>query len=203
MKTRPNREMKNLLMELKRADDLMEKEQWAQARDILRRGRATAREQGLPYGLIAWRLCICLDNLGDVEDALRAAVEAIDHDPLAHPFRNSFHIVAHRLRGMIAAAEIGDPAVPRQYALLVENDAAEDDTHVAMARHLFHAGEAAQAARLLDAVTTLSPTCAPAWRLRAEVARSLDDEDAATRCDFEAMASENAVNCAVEVGTRP
>lgn len=153
----------------------------------------------LPYGLIAWRLCICLDNLGDVEDAFRAAVEAIDQDPLAHPFRRSFAVVAHRLRDIVAAAEAGDPTVPRQYALLVENDAAEDDTHVAMARLLVHAGEAAQTARLLDAVSTLSPTCAQAWRLRAEAARSLGNEDDAARCDFEAMASENAVEAAVQV----
>lgn len=191
MKTRLNREMKNLLGELKRADDLMDKEQWAQARDILRRGRAAARKEGLAYGLIAWRLCICLDNLGEVEDAFRAAVEAIDQDPLAHPFRHSFTVVGHRLRDIVTAAEIGGPAVPRQYALLVENDAAEDDTHVAMARHLVHAGEAAQAARLLDAVTTLSPNCAEAWRLRAEVERSLGNEDDAARCDLEAMASED------------
>jgi len=199
MKTRLNREMKNLHGELKRADDLMDKEQWAQARDILRRGRAAARKGGLPYGLIAWRLCICLDNLGEVEDAFRAAVEAIDQDPLAHLFRHSFTVVAHRLRDIVAAAEIGDPAVPRQYALLVENDAAEDDTHVAMARHLVRAGEAVQAVRLLDAVTTLSPNFAEAWRLRAEVARVLGNEDDAARCEFEAIATENAVDAAVQM----
>lgn len=198
MKVRPNREMKELLGEIKRAEDLANDRHYEQARDILLRARSVARTQGLPYGRIAWTLCVCLDYLGHVEEALRMGVEAIDQDPLVPDFRRSFLVVARRLRDIVAASEIGDPATPAHYALLTENDAAENDTHVCMARHLVAAGDATAAAKILEAVTTLSPNSGDAWRLRAEIARSQGLNEAAIGFEFEALAVENAVNAAVE-----
>lgn len=198
MKIRPNREMKELLGELKHAEDLGNQGQWSEARDILMRGRSVARSKGLPYGRIAWILCICLDNLGQVEEAMRMAVEAIDQEPLVPDYRGSFGVIASRLRDLLAAAEVGDPATPAHYALLTQNDAAESETHVAMARHLVAAGDASAAEEILEAVTTLAPNSGAAWRLRADIARTQSLEEKAIGFEFEALAIENAVEAAVE-----
>lgn len=202
MKIRPNRELKNLLMELNRAEGLANRGEWSEALDILMRGRSVALAKSLPYGRIAWALCVCLDNLGQPEDALRMAVEAIDQDPLVPDFRGSFHIIAGRLREIVAAAKVDDPATPARYALLVDNDAAESETHVAMARHLMAAGGASAVEGLLEAVTTLAPNCGSAWRLREELARSQSREEEASGCEFEALAIENAIEAAVEIRGR-
>lgn len=187
MKIRPNREMKTLLMELLRAEALMRQEQWNEARELLTRARGYARAQGWPYARIAWSLCVCLDSLGQVEEALRMVVEAIDQDPLATDYRSSFFVVAERLRDLVEKAEEGDPATPARYAMLVEHDAAEAETHVAMARHLLAAGDEPAAAELLEAVTTVAPSCSAAWLLRGELARKQGLTEEADRCGGEAL----------------
>lgn len=197
MKVRPNREMKNLVADIKRAEEFLNEGKLNEAHEILMRARGIARTQGLPYGRIAWNLCICLDYQGRVEEALRMAVEALDQDPLAPGVRSSFLIVSKRLREIVAAAEVGDPATPVHYALLAQNDAAESDTHVAMARHLLAAGDASAAEELLESVTTLAPNCGSAWRLRADLARSQSREEEAGQYEFEALAIENAIESAV------
>jgi len=192
MKLRLDRELKDLVGALAQADHLAREGNWAEARDRLQNGRATARRLGLPYARIAWRLCVALDNLGEVEEAFRMALEAIDQDPLAPEYRLSFTIVARRLRERVESLVPQDPSIPRLHALLAANDEADESTHLAMARHLVMQGDLAGARRLLEAVTTVSPNCADAWSLLAEVNAKLGDEEARSRCEVEATAARAA-----------
>jgi len=198
MKVRPDREMKDLLVKLGEANGLMKERRWEEARKIYLHGRSYARKRKLPYGELAWCLCVCLDNLGEVEAAFRMAVEAVDQDPFSPQVRESFHVVARRLGDKLAAT-VEDPATPARYALLAENDAAESADHLAMAKHLIFAGEPSHAAELLEALTTLAPNLGEPWRLRAQLARSQGLEEEAERMEFEALAIENAVAAGVEV----
>jgi len=195
MKHRLDRELKQKAAEMQQAEELMEKGDFVQAVELMRGVRAEARKRRLPHGMVSWRLCVFLDHLDDLEEAFVMAVEAVDQDPLSASIRNSFHIIAKQLRDRLAAPdrEPADPTTPRLYSLLSENDAAEDSTHLAMARFLVQSGDAAGARRLLDAVTVLSPNCAGAWALLESVAKGVGDEELAKKCEVERLAIEAAL----------
>lgn len=202
MKIRPNREMKELHGELQQAHEHMQAARWTEALELLMRGRAYAKENGFPYSKIAWQICICLDSMEELEEALLMSIEAVDQSPLDPDLRGSFLIIARRLREQVEAANVDDPATPARYKLLSECDAAETGTHVAMARHLAHAGEEDAAAELLEAVTTVEPTCAPAWRAWAEIARARGKHDEVLEYELEAIASEQAIEAAVRTANQ-
>jgi hypothetical protein len=172
-----NRELKNLVVELQRGEKLIAEGNCSEAKEILLRGVAVAKRMGLPYAHIAWQLCMAHDGLDEMEDATRMAVEAIDQDPLSPAYRRAFSIASRQLREQLAARSPDDPSIPRVYALLAENDAAEEDSHLMMARHLLTGGDVAGAMRLLQATTTLSPGGVEAWRLRSKLQREQGVEE--------------------------
>lgn len=167
------------------------------ARSRARSPLATAKRLGLPYARIAWELCIVLDNLGETEEAVQMGVEAVDQDPLAPEYRHSLFLATEKLKSEVSGLDPEDPSIPRLHALLAANDAAEEDTHIALARHLLVRGEGAQARRLLEAVTTLAPNCTEAWRLQAQVNEAVGDDEARDRCEFEALAAQSATDSAL------
>ena len=61
-------------------------------------------------------------------------------------------------------------------------------SHLAMARYLRHTKNDAGAMRILDALTTLAPSCRAAWVEKALVARRLGDHARAGEADIEAAA---------------
>lgn len=190
MKRFLSRELKRKYDELGRAQALEEEGKWAEARELLRETRALARKAGVPHGMVSWRLAVCSDNLGEPEEAMEYAVEALEADPLSGPFRNSFEIVCRRIRDTLAdpAWDASDPATARLYELLVRERETDDAAHLAMARHLLVLGEPARARRIVDALVVLSPRRAEAWALLAAIARGEGDEATARSAEVEAAA---------------
>jgi tetratricopeptide (TPR) repeat protein len=189
-----SRELKRRYDELGRIQALEEEGKWAEAREWFLETRALARKAGIPHGMISWRLAVCSDNLGEPEAAMEYAVEALENDPLAVPFRNSFEIVCKRIRDTLAneSWDVSNPATARFYDLLVRERETDDAAHLAMARHLLATGAPARARRILDALSVLSPRRAEAWALLAVIARGEGDEDAARAAEIEAAACDDA-----------
>jgi predicted Zn-dependent protease len=142
---------------------------------------------------VAWNLAIVCDYLEDFEMAYRYVEEALARDPLSVPFNRSFDIIIDRIRGALASEQRApdDASTPRLYALLVQCGQADSGSHLAMARHHLHAGNATAARRLLEAVTTLEPTNREAWAHLATAARACGEEAAASEAARQAAALED------------
>lgn len=81
--------------------------------------------------------------------------------------------------------------------MLLQEGAADDEVHVAMAAHLHRKGDHSRALRIASAVTLLSPGCAGAWRVRAKVCRHLGDEEAAKEAEAMAFSGEAPADATV------
>ena len=185
------RKLEAILEVVERADGHAERQELAEARDLLLGARADADRAGMKSAFLSWRLCVVFDQLKEHEVAFKYAQEALRQDPLAPPFRNSFVFVARTMRkAIVEAAEQPGPAdwLPRFYDLLVYAGEGNDAVHVAMARYLHGQGQHDRALKLVNGVTLLSPGCGGAWLLRAAICRSLGDEQAARESEVEAAA---------------
>jgi tetratricopeptide (TPR) repeat protein len=133
---------------------------------------------------------VALDNLGEAEMAFEAVSEAIQKDPMNPACHHSFDVIASRLRAALAdpGRPPDDPSTPRLYGLLQNAGEADVPSHLVMARHLAHSGKHADAMRILDAVTLLSPVSRDAWLQKASLARALGDETLAASCDAQGAA---------------
>ncbi len=92
--------------------------------------------------------------------------------------------------GTDALGETNDPRIRALAGLLAHTGEVLHDvpSHLAMARHLAHAGKTAEAMRGLDAVTPLEPSSRDAWMQKAGLARSLGQDDVAAECEAQAVA---------------
>jgi hypothetical protein len=120
--------------------------------------------------------------------------ESIAKDPLNPAAQRSFDIIAGHIREALANPErpADDPSTPRLYRLLLEAGEADVASHLAMARHLAHAGDREAAMRLVDAVTLLAPASRDAWVQKAGLAHSMGDEATARECEAQAAALETS-----------
>lgn len=190
MRTFPDLRMRDAVWETQRAARLLDEREWEKARDAFTALRGRVAKLGIDSAYVAWGLAVALDNLGELEMAFEAVGEAIALDPMNPAAHHSFDVVASRLRAALAdpSRPPGDPSTPRIYALLQHAGEADVPSHLAMARHLAHAGEREAALRLLDAVTLLAPVSRDAWLQKAALARALGDEPLALQCDAQAAA---------------
>jgi tetratricopeptide (TPR) repeat protein len=178
-----------IIEQIEQADQLAERDEHAEARDVLLAAQAECERAGIESGFVSWRLSVAFDILEEYEVAFKYVQEALRLDPFAPPFRSSFGIIVGRMRKAIVGAEPGETEfVPRLYELLAHAGEGTDAVHVAMARDLEARGESERALRLMDAVTLLSPGCRDAWLARAAICRSMGDGDAARAADVEAAA---------------
>lgn len=182
------RKLEAILEAVERADGHAERQELVEAREILVQARTDCERAGIESGFLLWRLCVVFDLMKEHELAFKYAQEALRQDPLAPPFRNSFAIVAKKMRAAILDAEGAPDWVPRFYDLLVHACEASDAVHVSMGRWLHAQGQHERALKLVNAVTLLSPGCADAWTLRGAICRSLGDEQAAREAEIEAAA---------------
>lgn len=190
MRTFPDLRIRDAVWESQRAGRLLDERDWAGAREAFTALRARAAKLGLDSSYLAWGLAVALDNLGEIEMAFETVSEAVQKDPMNPACHHSFDVIASRLRAALAdpARALDDPSTPRLYALLQRAGEADIPSHLAMARHLAHAGKHAEAMRLLDAVVLLAPVSRDAWVQKASLARALGDEALAVSCDAQAAA---------------
>jgi hypothetical protein len=174
--------------DLRRAYDLGENGKFEEAVRLYQLVEGRLRADGLESGFVLWHIAIAYDNLGELENAFHNACKALDTDPLAQPFQNSFDIIAGRVRAALASDErpVDDPSTPRLYDLLVSTGEADVPAHAAMVRWLLATGDLARAGKIAEALVTLHPEDPLSWRCKAEVARSAGDGPVADECLAEA-----------------
>lgn len=157
------------------------------AKDCFEKARILCRAEGIRHGYVSYSLAIACDNLGDPAEALKFIVEALEEDPVAPPLLDSYEIIVGNIRSNIAseiATDATSPRIAELYQLLLNEGAGDEETHLAMARHLVATEQLAEAEELLAAVTVLYPRSAACWELRSEVARRTDTPERAA--EFEA-----------------
>lgn len=179
---------RSFLAELSQVNDLIDRENFAEARAMGLKLRGAAAAAGIRSFHLQWSLAIACDYLGDFEMAFEAIREAVALDPLAIPGWKSFGIIVDHMRTALASPERApdDGTTPRLYALLVSANEASIGCHLAMARYLQHTGHIEDARRILEAVTTLNPASAEAWLQLARVARAQGDADQARQAEMQA-----------------
>ena len=192
MKLFNNPKLRHLLSELDRARDLFNEHEHAQALEVYRAAQEELKRLGATSAFVLWNMAIAADNMGDLPVALDLVVQAVMLDPLAIPFRNSFDIIARRIRDALAAPErkVDDPATPRLYELLTRVGGADVPAHVAMARFCAATGDLPRARAIAAATTLLHPMEREAWLCKAEVARTAGEPEEAAVCTAEAAALE-------------
>jgi hypothetical protein len=184
MRTFPDFRMRSLVDEAHSAQQLLDQNQHAEARARFTSVRARAQKLGLDSAYLAWGAAVCADLMGEPEVAFVMIQESVALDPFNPAGQGSFNAIAWRLRNALAepGRAFDDPSTPRLYQLLLEAGEADVPCHVAMARHLAHAGKLGEAMSLLDAVTKLAPVSRDAWIAKGAVARAAGDEALATEC---------------------
>jgi tetratricopeptide (TPR) repeat protein len=172
----------------RRAQELLDKGDYAAALQGFTDVKEVARALGVDASWPSWGLAICHDNLGDHAMAFEHMRDSLRVDPLNLGKQASFDVIVQHLRAALAAPDRADddPSTPRLYQLLVQAGEADVAAHLAMARHLAKVDDAAGAMRILDAVTTLFPACREGWERKAALARQLGDAPLSRQCEVEA-----------------
>ena len=180
--------VQRMLQDMRRAYDLTQERKPEEALELYRALLGEAQGLTLESAHLLWALAVAADYSGELEMAFDYIVRAIEKDPLAPPFRNSFELIARRLRAALAAPERArdDASTPRLYELLARAGEADVASHLAMARHLAATGAPEKATELARAVVLLYPAAREAWLCAAELARAQGDAEAATRYGAEA-----------------
>jgi hypothetical protein len=190
MRTFPDLRMRDVVSDARRAQDLLDRGEYRESRDLFTQLRARAGKLGLDSAYLAWGMAVTSDYLGELDVAFTTISESLAKDPLNPAAQNSFGVIAHHIRAALADAQRtpDDACTPRLYQLLLQAGEADVPSHLAMARHLAHGAKPAEAMRILDAVTLLAPSSRDAWLQKAALARSLGQDDLAAECEAQAAA---------------
>jgi tetratricopeptide (TPR) repeat protein len=182
--------LQQLIGEMTRARELTEAEHYEDARQAYLKLRGECVRAGIRSAHVAWGLAVVFDGLGDFEAAMTSIREALEIDPLAIPYQRSFQIIVERIRKSLGddGRDPVDPSTPRLYELLVQAGEGDVGSHLAMARYLHHTKDESGAMKILEALTTLAPSCRQAWIQKAIVARALGNSAKAQEADIEAAA---------------
>lgn len=184
--------LESILETLACAESAFDARDPSRAREELLKAQALAAQLGMVSAFVTWRIAVANDLMGEPMSALKFIKEAIRADPLAQPFRHSLRLILGNLRRQLFAkidegAELA--TVSPLYQALIGEAAADDAVHVAMAGYLHAQGDHSGALRIASAVTLLSPGCANAWLIRAQICRDLGDAAAADEAEALAQAA--------------
>ncbi len=184
--------LKAMLGEVAKARELTERAEFDEAKAAFLKLRAQCLKDGLKSAHVSWGLAIACDGMGEFDAALTYVREALEIDPLAIPYQRSYSVIVEHIREKLGdEARLPDDATtPKLYELLLRAGEGDAKSHLAMARHLVHRGEHGKAAAILEALTTLTPTCRDAWQELAVARRSTGDESGAAYAEIEAAALE-------------
>lgn len=156
------------LLELqRRADSLLEAENFEEAIDLLREVRDSARKEGWGTATPAYLLSFVYFRQDRLEDAFHLLLESLSQDPLNPQFHAAHQTLMQRMREVIEAKDLppDDPRIPRYHAILAREGEATVETHLAMVRHLTATEKLDEARKLADALTVLHPEHPEVWRL--------------------------------------
>jgi tetratricopeptide (TPR) repeat protein len=190
MRTFPDLRIRAVMADAQRAQDLLDRGEYRESRDLFTQVRARAGKLGLESAYLAWGIAVASDYLGELDMAFTTIWQSIARDPLNPAAQNAFNVIANHIRAALDDPQRApdDSSTPRLYQLLLEAGEADVASHLAMARHLAHAGKAHEAMRVLDAVTLLAPASRDAWLQKTGLARSLGQDDVGLECEAQAAA---------------
>ena len=163
--TFPDLRIRAVVADTHRARELLYSGEYLESRELFTQVRARAGKLGLESAYLAWGIAVTSYNLGELDVAFTTISESIAKDPLNPDAQNFFTVIANHIRAALADPQLAldDPSTPRLYQLLLAAGEADVASHLAMVRHLAHAGKTGEAMRLLDAVTLLAPSSRDAW----------------------------------------
>jgi len=183
-----NNRLQELLEDWKRLLKAMENREYEEAKSLADGLRAKSLSLGVNAPSTLWAVAAAKDNLGEVPAAFNIILKASNMDPFCPTIQQSFRIITLRLRSLLTEGtlELGEAKAAQYYNQLVAADMADLPCHLAMARHLTHAGKLTQAMKLLDSVTQLFPKSKAAWKEKAKVAAVMGDTGLVALCEAEA-----------------
>lgn len=178
-----------LLHELSAINDIMERNEFEDARERLLALKASCAAKGVRSAHVLWHLAIACDYLGDGEMAYENIREALDLDPISIPFWKSYRIIVERMQTTLTddSRPADDPLRPRLYNLLVTANEVTLPCHVAIARYHRATGKVDEAVRMLEALTLLHPAYLPAWRELARAAEAAGRQELVDRAETQAI----------------
>lgn len=185
-RTSVSRGREAMMNDLRRAQDCIDKKDFAEALRLALAVRAEASSAtGRESAFASFIAAIAADMNGDSESAFSFINEALALDGLALPFAHSFDIIVAHLRAVVTnpAREAADPTIERVYRLLLNEGKADNDCHLRLVEHYAATDRLDEAYKLADALVELAPTCAGGWAMRMTVARRLGREDIAREAD--------------------
>lgn len=185
--TTNNKAVEKLARAVTKAERLAEEQRHEEALKLINDIQGQAARVGVQSAYLHWLKAVLLDTapapLTRHDQALEQIQAAITLDPLSVPFRNSRRAILHNLKALIADPHQSTVDVPRIWALLVDVGEADDESHLALARHHLAVGALDDALKVLTALTVLSPSNPRAWTMRVEVAAKLaTPEELAVAC---------------------
>lgn len=177
MTTTNNKTIEKLARAVTKAERLAEEQRHEDALRLIEDIQAQAAGIAVESAYLHWLKAVLLDTapppFSRPEQALVEIQAAISIDHLSVPFRNSRRAILHSLKGLLADPQRSTVDVPRIWALLVDEGEADDESHLALARHHLAVGALDEALKVLTALTILSPSNPRAWTMRVEVAAKL------------------------------
>lgn len=176
--------------ELCKVRDLASKDAWPEVRQGLATARDYLDQLGESSAYVLWLSAVAADNIHELEEAVRFVTRARVLDRFEPSYAQSERIIFEHLRASLdERGEGGDAQALRSYELLLQHGQADNRSHLTAAYCYLAAGNVEVAARIADALTLLSPSCADAWRLQAVLARRAGNETRAAELDTLAIAA--------------
>lgn len=189
----------HLRAKLKHANDISRKGEHDAALGIVAEVEEELSSLGVVSAFALWATAVVNDHAGRLLEALGYVLRALEADPAMVPGEQSLHVIVARCREAVVD---GDGPAEDRLALcraLAENSLDDDYVREALAELLLERGEAAEALRVAQALTVLSPRSASAWKVVHSAAKALGDEKLAT----EAAGRCAAARCAEGPGLVP
>ena len=170
--------------ELTRVEALGDARRFDEALAIVHRAHAAAVRAGETSAWTAWQAAMLLDAKGELVEALRWATEARRLDWFCPQYRHSQRVILRRIREVLCEKDRapGKADTLALYQALQQHDAADEDCHLAAARHHAAAGRSDQARALVDAVLVLNPGNPAALRLKSRLLQALGEAACAAEC---------------------
>lgn len=153
--------------------------EWIKEKALALKEKADA--EGIRASYVYWFLAYVFDHLSELELAFGAICEAIRLDPFHRKVHAGFEVSWDKLMAKVNLDECApdDPIIPQIYGNLLRAGLRQYDGHMAMTRHLAHAGKLEEAMSLADTATLIYRESREGWHLTAFIAKQMGDEDLA------------------------
>ena len=158
--------------------------------EVLKRAEHAAQNAGLASAYLFWGLAAEADHRQDAESAVRYIVKALQLDPAAPPFIDSYRIIRERLLATFKEMDATDAAIPTLFRLIADLDAVDAAVLLKLSEHVANQGNYEAALGLAQDAVHREPPTAEGLRHLARLLGKTDrhEEARARRQEAEALA---------------